>query len=251
MATNVGPRRVRSRWAAMTLEGRRRRANRSAWARAREGGTDKATRRTIQSDDVRSCSGTEVVQKVREARPYRHSRPLPTRRPGPRRSILPAGAALAVEAVEAAGARVSPLWHHRGVGGLESGQPGDQPAGALAFRDTDDRLRPRRKEIRTALGNYQTDKHSSVKTSLAGRLAGTIISLPRTPPGSTTLRAGPRASASFRGVPALSAGCCAGVRGHTQAHRYSSRSFQWRRSCITFETSARGRARTLATGLFG
>ena len=124
-------------------------------------------------------------------------------------------------------------------------------AGALAFRDKDDRLMPRRKEIRTALGNYQTDKHSSVKTSLAGRLAGTIISLPRTPPGSTTLLAGPRASASFRGVPALSAGCCAGVRGHTQAHRHSSRSFQWRRSCITCETRARGRTRTLATGLFG
>jgi len=110
----------------MTLERRRRRANRSAWAR--EGGTDNATLVTIQSDDVRSCS------EMRDARPYRPSRPQPTRRPGPRRSIMPAGAALAVEAVEAAGARLSPIGRHRGVGGLESGQPGDQPAGALAFR---------------------------------------------------------------------------------------------------------------------
>jgi len=188
---------------------------------------------------------------VRDARPYRHSWPAPTRRPGPRRSILPAGAALAVEAVEAAGARLSPIWHHRGVGGVESGHPGDQPVGPLAFCDKDDRLMPRRKEIRTALGNHQTDKHSSVKTSLAGRLAVTNISLPRTPPGSTTLLAGPRASASFRGVPALSAGFCAGGRGPTKAHRHSSRSFQWRRSCLAFETSARGRTRTLATGLFG
>ena len=187
---------------------------------------------------------------MRDARPDRHSRPAPTRRPGPRRWILPAGAALAVEAVEAAGARLSPIWHHRGVGAVESGQPDDQPAGALAFWDKDDRLMPRRKEIRTALGNYQTDKHSSVKTSLAGRLAVTNISLPRTPPGSTLL-AGPRASASFRGVPALSAGFCAGGRGPTKAHRHSSRSFQWRRSCLAFETSARGRTRTLATGLFG
>ena len=188
---------------------------------------------------------------MRDARPDRHSRPAPTRRPGPRRWILPAGAALAVEAVEAAGARLSPIWHHRGVGAVESGQPGDQPAGALAFWDKDDRLMPRRKEIRTALGNYQTDKRSSVKKSLAGRLAVTNISLPRTRPGSTTLLADPRASASFRGGPALSAGFCAGVRGHTKAHRHSSRSFQWRRSCLAFETSARGRTRTLATGLFG
>ena len=110
---------------------------------------------------------------------------------------------------------------------------------------------PRRKEIRTALGNYQTDKRSSVKKSLAGRLAVTNISLPRTRPGSSTLLADPRASASFRGGPALSARFCAGVRGHTKAHRHSSRSFQWRRSCLAFETSARGRTRTLATGLFG